>query len=198
MNRFKDKYRIDSARYKNWDYSWAGSYFITICTKNRKHFFGKIINANMELSEIGKIVQREWEKTEIIRKDMNLGVGEYCIMPNHFHGIILLGENQYNHDRRYAMCCVSSTEKQKSENRDAMCCVSTEYKNEFGPQRKNISSVIRGFKSAVTIQAKKINPDFGWQSRFYDHIIRNEMEYRKIASYILYNPQKWENDTFHE
>lgn len=70
----------------------------------------------------------------------------------------------------------------------------TTYKNTFGPQRKNIASVIRGFKSAVTIQARQTHPDFAWQSLFYDHIIRNEKAYYAIRNYIRNNPLKWEED----
>ncbi len=56
MEKFKSKYRIPSARLINWDYGSEGMYFITICTKNREHFFGEIRNGEMQLSEIGAIV----------------------------------------------------------------------------------------------------------------------------------------------
>ncbi len=85
---FKDKYRIKSARLKDWDYSQEGYYYITICTKNREPFFGKIINNKVNLSEIGKIVEKEWLKTPQIRN--NIQIDEFIIMPNHFHGILII------------------------------------------------------------------------------------------------------------
>ncbi|MBN2639161.1 MAG: hypothetical protein JXR65_08755, partial [Bacteroidales bacterium] len=63
-------------------------------------------------------------------------------------------------------------------------------KNVFGAQYNNIPSIIRGIKSSVTIQARIINPDFGWQARYYDHIIRNRKDYMRIVKYLNANVEK--------
>jgi putative transposase len=68
--------------------------------------------------------------------------------------------------------------------------------NKFGSQSHNLASVIRGFKSAVTIQARKIQPGFAWQPRFHDHIIRNEKSFINIQNYIAANPLNWAKDKF--
>lgn len=184
MEKFKNKYRIASNRKPNWDYSKKGIYFITICTKNRKHFFGEIENAEMIFSKIGKIAHDEWLKTLEIRKDMNLQFGEFVVMPNHFHGIIIIGDNEFNCNSTGAMHRVSKEEEMQSI-------------NSFSPQSKNIASIIRGFKSAVTIQARKMGDlDFNWQSRFHDHIVRNFESFDRIQKYIQNNPKKWEEDCF--
>ena len=91
---FENKYRIKSIRLPNYDYSSDGAYYITICTKNREHFFGKIINGEMVLSEIGGIVKYEWKQTGEIRKNVELD--EYVIMPNHIHGILFIKTIQQN------------------------------------------------------------------------------------------------------
>ncbi len=180
MTKYRNKYRIDSTRLKNWDYKREGIYFITICTKHREHFFGNINNGKMILSDLGKIVELEWEKTFALRKDMNLKMGEYIVMPNHFHAIIVIGKNQYNN----------------TSGRDAMHCVSTG--NTFGPQSKNLPSIIRGFKSSVTTFARKKQiMDFAWQPRYYDHIIRNYESLQKISEYIINNPKNWNIDEFY-
>jgi REP element-mobilizing transposase RayT len=83
-----NKYRIESARLKEWDYSSHAAYFVTICTYGHKNYFGKMNGTIVELSTIGKIVKEEWLHTQEIRKDIRLD--EYIIMPNHLHGIILL------------------------------------------------------------------------------------------------------------
>ena len=207
MEKFQNKYRISSTRLQNWDYRWAGAYFITICTQNREHFFGEIENGKMQLSEIGKIAEMEWLKTFELRPDMNLYQGEFVVMPNHFHAIIGIGENEFNRpsrigngNRRDAMHCVSTNDN----NKDAMHCVSTidtntnKPQNQFGPQSKNLASIVRGFKSSVTVAARKINPDFQWQSRFHDHIIRNEESFQKITNYIICNPANWQDDKFYK
>ena len=82
-----------------------------------------------------------------------------------------------------------------------MHCVSTNIdtnpiKNRFAPQSKNLASIIRGFKIAVTKSAHKINSDFGWQSRFHDHIIRDDNSFQTISEYIVNNPSKWNDDKF--
>ncbi len=60
-------------------------YFITICTQNKKCFFGKIVEGKMKLNIAGKIVEEQWEKLE---NKFNITLHEYIIMPNHIHGII--------------------------------------------------------------------------------------------------------------
>jgi REP element-mobilizing transposase RayT len=98
-------------------------------------------------------------------------------MPNHFHGIIFIGENQYNANIKEYLADRSI--------------------NKFGPQSKNLASVIRGFKSAVTTYARKNKILFDWQSRFHDHIVRSEAEYYRIAEYITDNPANWSKDEFY-
>ena len=69
---YQNKYKNESIRLQQWDYANAGAYFITICTKNRAHFFGEIIDGEMHLNEIGEIANQEWIKTPDIRPDLSL------------------------------------------------------------------------------------------------------------------------------
>jgi len=172
-DKFRNRYRIPSARLQKWDYRWPAAYFITIVMQNRECYFGKIAKTQwiaspykMELSEIGLIVDSEWKKTLIMRPDMNLQMGEYIIMPNHFHAIVVIGQNEYNQsgdERR---------DEQRDERRDAMHCVSTpppqpKKPNQFGPQSKNLSS-----------------------------FILDQQSFERIQSYIINNPSKWNDDQF--
>jgi len=99
LEKFQNRYRIPSARMQNWDYGRNAAYLITICTQHRECWFGHIQNGTMVLSEIGNIIETEWLKTFEMRRDMNLKMGEYVVMPNHFHAIIIIGENEYNMQR---------------------------------------------------------------------------------------------------
>lgn len=81
MKKFQNKYRIHSFRLQNWDYSWDGIYFITICTKGRKHYFGEIVDGKMNLSKIGIIADILWH--EIKNHAKNVELGEFVVMPNH-------------------------------------------------------------------------------------------------------------------
>ena len=105
-------------------------------------------------------------------------------MPNHFHAIIIIGRNKYN---------MHAGSKQKF---DAMGNENEQGKNRFGPQSKNLASIVRGFKSGVTKQARLVLPGFEWQSRYHDHIIRDHQEYRVIENYIRNNPENWDMDKF--
>ena len=224
-DKFQNKYRISSTRLQNWDYGWNAPYFVTICTKNREHYFGKIMDGEMCLSEIGGIAQSEWLKSPDIRPDMNLELGAFVVMPNHFHGIVIIGKNKYNRrdgdggrgndggnidggdgagvggvsggrgvvGGRGAMHCASTDIYMDTDTN-----TNTKIKNKFGPQRKNLASVIRGFKSSVTIQAHKINADFAWQSLYDDRIIRDNPSFDRIRNYINTNTKNWKNDDFYE
>jgi len=88
MTLFKNKYRIESSRLKDWDYSKDGAYFVTICTHDMKNYFGKVIEDKVILTNIGKIVNNEWLRTKEIRE--NILLDEYIVMPNHFHGILMI------------------------------------------------------------------------------------------------------------
>lgn len=92
---YQNKYRIESARLKGWDYSNNAWYYITICTKNKSCFFGRIAKERMSLSAVGKIVKEEWLSTVTTRQNVELD--EWIIMPNHFHGIIIYNKNVKMH-----------------------------------------------------------------------------------------------------
>ena len=204
-DRFRNKYRIESTRLQNWDYQLGAAYFITICTQNKLHYFGEIVDSQMQLSAIGKIAENEWIKTFEMRPDMNLLMDTFIIMPNHFHAIIVIGDNKYNIQchtdarhctQRDARHCMLRDAKHCML-RDARHCVSTDKpQNKFGPQRKNLSSIIRGYKIGVTKNARLIDPNFAWQARFHDHIIRNNESYEKIHNYIIENPENWDHDKY--
>ena len=175
-------------------------------------FFGSIDNGVMTLSKVGKIVHNEWMKAPIVRPDMNITLFDFIIMPNHLHAIIKIGRNKYN--KNYSLhgdiFSVDSKEKDKIVNdsrRDAMHCVSTSTphgyppsipnrRNNFGPQRKNLPAIIRGFKSGVTKKARYINSEFAWQSRYYDQIVRDEKSFYVISKYINNNPSNWSEDEY--
>ncbi|MEM8720032.1 MAG: transposase [Cyanobacteria bacterium P01_G01_bin.39] len=189
--KFKGKYRIASARLQSWDYGSDGMYFITICTGERRHFFGEVAQGKMVLSHIGIIADVLWY--EIKNHAHNVELGEFIIMPNHVHGILILnnsGNNNVIDGRRDKACLVSTTNKIDRN------CIG---KNRFQNQGKNtISSIVGGYKSAVTKHARRLGFDFYWQSRFHDHIIRDEQSYLRITEYIVNNPRNWQDDCFYD
>jgi len=121
----KNKYRIESIRLPGYDYSQPGGYFITIVTHNRQCLFGEIVNGEMRLNEYGELVKTEWQKTGIIRP--NIVIDAFVVMPNHFHGILIITD--------------TDTEP------------GTKTIEQFGKSTKNsIPTIVRLFKSTTTKQ----------------------------------------------
>ena len=94
MTLYKNKYRIETTRLKDWDYSSCGYYFVTICMKNKVCFLGNVYNGEMDLFEIGKISNQNW--LEIPEHFENVNIDKFVIMPNHIHGILILDKNKHN------------------------------------------------------------------------------------------------------
>ena len=193
MSKYKNKYRIESARLRNYDYRKNGSYFITICARNRKHFFGEIENNQMNLSKTGIIADILWY--EIANRLPNISLGEFVIMPNHIHGILNLNNNFC--DDIVTDGIVETLHATSLPNPNPIPNhVKNEKMAEISPKSNSISTIIRSYKSAVTKHANRLNLPNGWQERFHDHIIRNKEEYERISNYIINNPKNWKEDRF--
>ncbi|MFA5352968.1 MAG: hypothetical protein WC291_01955 [Thermodesulfovibrionales bacterium] len=166
-----------SLRLKGYDYSQEGAYFITICAHSRRDcLFGEIVRDEMILNECGTIVRDEWLKTSEIRSEIHLG--EYVIMPNHFHGIVIIV--MHNPVGAYGHTPLQHTPLRSPSH--------------------TIGAMIRGFKSGVTkgINAMRQTPGRPVRQRnYYEHIIRSEADYSRIAEYIVNNPRQWPQDSLH-
>lgn len=205
-DRWQNKYRIESARAIWHDYD-GGSYFITICTKNREHFFGEIVDEAMALSEIGKYADEQFKN--VSSHYLYAEIPLWTIMPNHLHAIVVISACRdvacnvsEKPTTNNVACNVSPIESICSEG-DVARYVSTnptdknEYMAERSPKQGSLAAVIRGLKSAVTKYANESTLDFAWQPRFHDHIIRDSSEMNRIADYIKNNVANWKDDEFY-
>ncbi len=173
------------------DYNGA-NYFVTFCTKNRELYFGDVVDGRMELSEIGQWVQTQIEQTAVIRQN-DVEIPIFVVMPNHVHLIVVYNRVVPRRDASNASACRDASNVSANGTTDARGA-----SLRFGPQSGNLSSVVRGIKSAVTKYAIEHDIPFAWQSRYHDHIIRNQMEMNRIAEYIQNNPMKWDLDRFYK
>jgi len=96
QGKFQNKYRISSIRAQWWDYGWNGAYFITICTQDRVHYFGEIQNGKMVLSGVGIIADLLWHQIPMHHK--NIELGDFVVMPNHIHGILIIDKKSNDID----------------------------------------------------------------------------------------------------
>ncbi len=164
----KNLHNRKSIRLKGYDYSKEGLYFITLCTQNREYLFGKIQNKIMLLNHAGKIVENEF--INLLKRFAHIQLHEYVIMPNHFHCIIEILEN--------------NNIKEELNNKKTVGDIVGAF--------KSIVTVkyIYGVKN---YNWKPFNKKL-WQRNYWEHIIRNEKSYNKILDYIKNNPTKWHDD----
>ncbi len=179
-----------SIRLKNYDYSDSGLYFVTMCTYNHVILFGEIKNNNMILNSFGNIVKKYWLK--VPERFNNIELMEYVIMPNHIHGIINITvgaihelplQDKFPEQHR-------SPEKNELLHQDYI-----KYR-----RKMLLPKMIGWFKmqSAKYINILRKTPGTHvWQRNYYEHIIRSEKSYLKIAEYILNNPARWNEDEYY-
>ena len=216
QTKFRNTYRIESTRLKQYDYSSNGAYFITICTKNRENYLGRIIDGKLQENEQSKICKACW--LDLSNHYPNCVLDEFVIMPNHVHGIVFIQNNKIvingGIDGVDGDCnriaTVETGLKPVSTNVivNTIANVNTNaivntnvIANTIADtnitKRYSISEIIRGFK---TFTARKINDFLNtqgktfWQSRFYDNVIRDKDELNRIRKYIVNNPVSWLND----
>jgi REP element-mobilizing transposase RayT len=147
-------------RLKEYDYSQSSYYFVTICIKERREFFSHIINNELVLTVFGKILDEVWNN---LPKYYNIELDYYAIMPDHFHGIII----------------IDNSLKVKIENLEKSSSLSA------------IVGKFKSFTARKIRELLRNKIEFKWQKSFYDRIIRNESELYNIRKYIQENPMRW-------
>jgi len=198
--KFQNKYRIESNRWQNWDYSAPGSYFITICIHNREEILGKIINGEMQLSEYGEIVKNEF--IQMGQYHQRATVDVWVIMPNHVHCIITLGHVDVNGGDRGGVPVEKIHEFSLQSPQPLPIDTENDIKQYRRLRRKMLIPIITGkFQQQTSKQINILRNTVGqktWQPNYHDHVIRDEQEYLRIKQYIINNPAKWNDDTFND
>lgn len=202
-----------SIRLKGHDYSDDGFYFITICTKGRHCYFGRVVDDKMVLNEKGQIVKNEWLNTANVRQG-DVILHEYVVMPNHFHAIVEICRGGVRNSIDNGVCDSkdrgvshtpqtntppSHTPQTHTPQSDTTQIHTTDdgqtsdrgvSHTSLRSPSKTVGAIVRGFKSAVT---KQIGFPI-WQRNYYERIIRNAHAFVKISNYIRNNPAQWYKD----
>ena len=151
-------------RLKEYDYSEPGSYFITVCTKNKIHILSRIVGRgdltppDVVLTPVGMVVDHFTQTIPTAHPTVYMDA--YVIMPNHVHMLLTIRERA---------------------------------NGGVGSPRPTIPGVVNGWKTMITKQLG--HPIF--QTSYYDHIIRDQLDYDTIWQYIDENPAKWPHDQFY-
>ena len=192
-DRFKNKYRIPTARARWHDYS-GGAYFVTICTQDREPYFGHIVDGKMVYTDLGISANDCLQAIPSHFPDAE--IPEWIVMPNHIHAIIIINAHApIVETQNLASQIRQNTNYVETQN---FASLQEEPKQKFGPQSRNLASIVRGFKIGVTKYANEHNLSFAWQPRFHDHIIRNPYEMNCIGDYISNNVVRWEEDCYNQ
>ena len=182
-----------SIRLEGYDYTTPGGYFITFVTQGRACLFGDIVKDEMQYSEKGQIAYECWRAIPDHFPTVELGA--FVIMPNHVHGIIILredvGGDAVSENRSAILSPTVGATHWVAPTNGRKYVIPTN-----GPQRGSIGAIIGAYKMSVT---RKIVAQFGgvpdlWQRNYYEHIIRNDEEHKRIHLYIESNPVHWNSD----
>ena len=168
------KHHRKSIRLKDYDYSQAGGYFVTICTRNRECVFGKIEGSEMRLNSAGNAVRKCWD--DLQNNFLDVKCDTFVVMPNHIHGIILILSDDH----------VGAIHESPLRTDKMMI-----------RRRMVLPKIIGRFKmnSAKQINDLRGTPGISvWQRNYYEHVIRDENSLNRIREYIATNPLRWQMD----
>ncbi len=189
MTYDSDRHHRQSIRLRDFDYAGVGGYFVTLCAWQRECLFGDVADGDVRLNEWGVVVRDEWLRTPRVRP--NVMLDEFVVMPNHFHGILVIDDvigvgatRWVAHDRR-------PIPQTRATHRVAPTA---------GPPSGSVGAIIGQFKSAVTKRINALRDNAGcpiWQRNYHEHVIRDERDLDAIRRYIAENPVQWELDANH-
>ena len=177
-----------SIRLKEYDYATTGAYFVTVCVHDRECLFGETVDGVMRLNSAGEMVRIEWEG--LPERFPNITMDEYVIMPNHFHGIIIISDVAASVVSVGAPLATpafgsAAIDKGAATNQGAASSAPT------------LGSIMRTFKSISAIDVNRVLERQGrplWQRNYYERVIRDDVEMDAARRYILENPLKWNLD----
>ena len=175
-----------SVRYKGYDYRLNNAYVFTICTHEKKCWFGDVIDGKMILNQYGQIAKKEWIATPNHRDYVILH--EYIVMPNHVHAIVEIKKSKDDINENDLRIYTSKTSNLKVNSPEYMAMIS--------PKSGSLSAIVRAYKSAVTRVINLTGIKFKWQDSFYEHIIRGQDDYIAFTGYIKLNPENWHKDKY--
>jgi REP element-mobilizing transposase RayT len=185
------KYHRHSIRLKNYDYSQAGAYYVTIDVQNRECLFGEIVDGEMILNEAGKMVEEQWNA--LPERFPSIDLDLHQVMPNHFHGIIVIVGAAFM--AAPSLVVIRDMAMQNIDENGAGTSPALTIKPTLG-------DIVGAFKSIITNEyIKGVDNDNWprfykhlWQRNYYEHVIRDETDLNRIRDYIQSNPANWDQD----
>ena len=192
------KHHRCSIRLKGYDYTQPGAYFVTLVAWGRACLFGEIDGETMRLNPVGEVVQHAWLR---LPSFFPIRLDAYVVMPNHFHGIICMGEASAERalpgmKNSPGRCFAPTTEGALPGMKIVPADASPQPPK--GTEPGSLGAIIQNFKSTSTRSVNQINASPGiplWQRNYFERVIRDEAELGRIIAYIQANPAHWREDT---
>ena len=178
MSFNQNRHHRQSIRLRNYDYSQAGLYFITMCVHQRLSLFGEVVAGKMILNEAGRVVQDVWH--DLPSHYTNVELDSFVVMPNHIHGIV-----RFNGIVRAIHESPLQSPLQQSP---------------ISRRNMGLSKLVGRLKMVSAKRINQLRNTQGvpvWQRNYHEHIIRHENAYMKIADYIHTNPLRWQEDRYY-
>jgi len=170
------KHHRRSIRLKGYDYAQPGAYFVTICVQNRECALGEVVDGEVRLNEWGQAVEAEWQA--LPGRFPYVELDAFVVMPNHVHGIMMMVDGD----------------------RGGAVAAPTNEGGETLPLREPLGKMVAYFKYQTTkrLNAHRATPGAKfWQRNYYEHVIRNDVDLKRIREYIHHNPARWAEDQLH-
>jgi putative transposase len=202
-----ERHHRRSIRLAHYDYRQNGAYYVTICAHDRECLFGEITDGMMRPNAFGEIVLDCW--AAIPDHFPHVDVDAFVVMPNHVHGIMVIGD----YDTGVAKNSTGMKKDSRGMANDSTgmaCHAPTPLAHapaESGPQRRfaqpvagSLATILGAFKSTASrrINTLRETPGFTvWHRNYYERIIRNEEMLDKARHYIANNPARWTEDVNH-
>ena len=201
-----DKHHRRSIRFKGYDYTQAGAYFVTIVTQGRECLFGRVVNGDMHLNDAGQMIERWW--SALSNKFPRVIPDAAIVMPNHFHGIIVITDGPIDDNDAAAVGADQRVRPMPGTHADGGTHTGVPLRvcPETGAARPSfdagVPQIVQWFKTMTTnayIRGVKTLgwapfPGKLWQRNYYEHIIRDENAHHRIRHYIINNPAQWNAD----
>lgn len=192
----RGKHHRRSIRLSNYDYSQSGTYFVTVCSQNRDCLFGEIVAAAMLMNPAGQMLEKWW--SELPHKFQSIQIDEHAVMPNHFHGIIIVTNQTSRADPVRSL--VTGHPRWDVPTPDM---VIRRGDPAWSPTaRPTLGDAIHWFKTMTTNEYIRKTMECGWppfadrlwQRNYYEHVVRDEQDLERIRAYIRNNAFRWQDD----
>ena len=189
------KHHRRSIRLKEYDYTKAGAYFLTIVTQDRVCLFGEVVDGEMRLNDVGDMVHQEW--TNLPNRFPNIDLDAFIVMPNHIHGIIAITDAT-----PIVGAGLVPAQLVPAQHDDAAITSGATTSRATTRVAPTVGNIVGAFKSISTVRYTHGVKHYGWlpfrgrlwQRNYYEHIIRNEGSLNRIREYIINNQSRWEMD----